>query len=165
MYSTFCEFCGKICEFCGKLLYGNNETGNFLTNLFWTGQFRAEKFGMSYVLCSDNMKPLFAFLLLILSTTFFPQTARATTALASIELHERKERFSERKMRKIHRILKRAGFQHPPSSLADRLLWMGLFGLGLAFCISLFSIPVSGILAAAAVACLAVGAVFKLSSI
>ena len=82
-----------------------------------------------------------------------------------MELHEQKERLSERKLRKIQRILKRADWQHPPSNLADRLVWLGLFGLGLAFCISLFSIPLSGILAAAAVACLVVGAVFKLGSI
>jgi len=120
---------------------------------------------MSHVLCSDNMKPIIALLLLTLSTTFSPPTASASTTLAGMELHERKERFTERKVRKMQRILKRAGLQHPPSNLADRLLWMGLFGLGLAFCISLFSIPLSGIVAAAAVACLVVGAVFKLGSI
>jgi hypothetical protein len=95
-----------------------------------------------------------------------PVCAMAAPSNPSNTYHiiEKKAGLSEKKLRKIQRLRAKL-LQHPAGDLPDRYIWIGLFGLGLAFCLSFFSLTLGGIVAAAAIACLIIGGIFKLSTL
>lgn len=115
------------------------------------------------------MKKLVLFLLFLLtSLSCFPVRAYALAAVEKVAVPaykaEKKTIFSKKKLRKLQRFVARWVSGHVPGS-PEKYLWFGLFGLGLAVCLSFFSLTLGGIVAAASVACLIIGAIFKLSTL
>ena len=110
------------------------------------------------------MKKRFLILFLMCGLNYLPSLNAAMPAEGFTEITFRTGTLSERKILKIQRFWKKLTQHNDASSLPDRLLWTGLFGLGLALCLSLFSVSFGGIVAAAALACLIIGGIFKLGT-
>ncbi|HOY04497.1 MAG TPA: hypothetical protein PLO67_03780 [Saprospiraceae bacterium] len=110
------------------------------------------------------MKKRFLILFLLCGLDYFPRLHAAMPLNGFTETTVRTSRLSERKMQKIQRFWKKIIRHGNASDLPDRLLWTGLFGLGLALCLALFSVSLGGIVAAAALACLIIGGIFKLGT-
>lgn len=109
------------------------------------------------------MKKRFLLLILLCGLPFVTGLQAAAPVAGYAEV--RSIRVSEKKMHKIQRFWKKITRHSTATDLPDRLLWTGLFGLGLALCISLFSVSLGGIVAAAALACLIIGGIFKLGTL
>jgi hypothetical protein len=80
-------------------------------------------------------------------------------------MHAPAREISAKKLHKIQRLYKKIFLRGPAFNHPDPYIWMGLFGLGLAFCLSLFSVTLGGIVALAAIACLTIGVIFKLGTL
>lgn len=104
-------------------------------------------------------------LLLLFFATGNPQSVNAIAPAQnvpnSLQIIEKQAGLSEKKLRKLKRLQAKILTFHP-DDLPDRFIWMGLFGLGLALCLSFFSVTLGGIVAAAALACLIIGGVSKI---
>lgn len=110
------------------------------------------------------MKKRFLILFLLCGLNYLPDIHAAMPAVRYTETAVLTSTLSERKIQKIQRLWKKITQHGTASDLPDRLLWTGLFGLGLALCLSLFSVSLAGIVAAAAIACLIIGGIFKLGT-
>ncbi|MCC6282206.1 MAG: hypothetical protein IT262_16505 [Saprospiraceae bacterium] len=120
------------------------------------------------------MKKQVIFVLLFLGVGCWrPSAVYATTASAvQLEIPQRKieqttalSRKKVRKMRRIHTKLSALVEQYRDHHAPDFWLWMGLFLVGFGVCISLFSVTLGGIAAAAGLGCLFIWGFFKLGAL
>lgn len=99
-----------------------------------------------------------------------PVYSAATTSNIEIsqQIEEKAGGYSRRKVKKIQRLQTRMiekWNSHSTHRPADYWLWMGLFCLGLGFCLAIISITLGGIVAAAGVGCLFIWGFFKLGAL
>jgi hypothetical protein len=120
------------------------------------------------------MKKQVIFMLLFLGVWCWRPSAvyAATTTIVQLEKPQRKIEQTTalthkkvRKMRRIHTKISALLEQYRDHHTQDFWLWMGLFLLGFGFCISLFSVTLGGIAAAAGLGCLIIWGFFKLGAL
>lgn len=117
-------------------------------------------------------KRIIAVLLIVGVCAWRPATISASASVSnhviSQQIAEKTTGLSRHKVRKIKRLqtkvykkLERYSYR----ASADYWLWMGLFALGLSLALTIISISVAGIVAAAGLACLFIWGFFKLGAL